>query len=228
MIATLLKKNQHLFGAIFEFELNEENTLPLDFTRENPLVTQDIIESSVSQEAFIVGQLKNAGARVGVGGYLEQRKLYQRGSIFNNDADPRNIHLGIDLWIKAGTNVYCPFDGEVFSLKNNEGTGDYGPTIILKHQLDGCEFYTLYGHLSTHSIWTINTGDHFSTGDKLCEIGNYPINGDWSPHLHFQILTNLDDFNDGDYPAVCTQANLAKFSMYCPNPNLMLQIPTLD
>ena len=228
MITALLKKNQHLFGSIFDFEFDVENSLALDFTRENPMVTQAIIESSASQEEFVVGQLRNAGARVGVGGYLEHRKLYQRGSIFDNNADPRNIHLGIDLWIEAGTSVFCPFEGEVFSLKNNEGTGDYGPTIILKHQLDGFEFYTLYGHLSMNSILNRNTGDHFSTGDKLCEIGNYPINGDWAPHLHFQILTNLDDFKDGDYPAVCTQANLAKFTENCPNPNLMLQIPNLD
>lgn len=228
MIASFLKKHQDQFGAIFDFNIDRSNSVALDFTKENTLITKEIIESSVSQADFVFDQIRNARARVGVGGYLEHRKLYQRGSIFDNNADPRNIHLGIDLWIEAGTAVFAPFDGEVFSLKDNKGTGDYGPTIILKHQLEETVFYTLYGHLSMDSIGDKKIGDSFATGDKLCEIGNYPINGDWAPHLHFQILTNLDDFNDGDYPAVCTQANLAKFSASCPNPNLMLRIPCLD
>lgn len=227
MIDSILKKHQSQFGDIFDFKIDASNAVALDFTKENPLITKDIIESAASQEVFVFDQIRNAGARVGVGGYLEHRKLYQRGSIFDNGAEARNIHLGIDLWIEAGTAVFAALDGEVFSLKDNKGTGDYGPTIVLKHDLEGTTFYTLYGHLSMDSIMDKQVGDRFSRGEKLCEIGNHPLNGDWAPHLHFQILTNLDDFNDGDYPAVCTLANLAKFTEFCPNPNLMLRIPVL-
>lgn len=128
----------------------------------------------------------------------------------------------------TGTTIFTPYEGEVFSVRNNAGTGDYGPTIILKHQLVGVEFYSLYGHLSLDSIQNVKQGDFFATGTPLCSLGNYPENGEWAPHLHFQLITNLDDFNDGDYPAVCTEADKAKFAEYCPNPNLMLKIPCLD
>ncbi len=228
MISSLLKKYQDQFGDIFDFKIDAENSVSLDFSKENSLITIDIIENSVAQEQFVFGQIKNASARVGVGGYLENRKLYQRGNIFDTEADSRSLHLGIDLWIEAGTTVNTPFDGVVFSVKDNSGTGDYGPTVILEHQLEHHIFYTLYGHLSLDTLTNVKVGDRFMTGHKLCKIGNYPDNGDWAPHVHFQILTNLDDFKYGDYPAVCTQANLAKFSGYCPNPNLVLQIPILD
>ncbi len=227
MIAAFLEKHQDRFADIFDFKITIENALPLDFSKGNDLVTTDIIESAIAQEAFVFGSIRDAFTRVGVGGYLEDRKLYQRGVIFDKKSTPRSVHLGIDLWIEAGTVVFAPFEGVVFSVKNNEGTGDYGPTIILEHNLDDHHFYTLYGHLSLDAL-TLKAGDRFSTGQKLCEIGNYPINGDWAPHLHFQILTNLDDFHDGDYPAVCIEEDRIKFSKYCPNPNLILRIPNLE
>jgi murein DD-endopeptidase MepM/ murein hydrolase activator NlpD len=228
MFSSILHNNQNRFANIFDFEMTFENALPLDFTQENPNISHEVIYDPAAQEQFINDQLKQANARVGVGGYLENRNLYTRSAIFDNEHDSRTIHLGIDLWIAVGTTIFTPFNGEVFSVKNNAGTGDYGPTIILKHQLDGVEFYTLYGHLSLDSIQKLHPGDFFETGAPLCQLGSSPENGEWAPHLHFQILTNLDDFNDGDYPAVCTKADQEKFANYCPNPNLILQIPSLS
>ena len=60
--------------------------------------------------------------------------------------DERNIHLGVDIWAKEGTKVLAALDGEIHSFKNNTNHGDYGPCIILKHQLEESVFYTLYGH----------------------------------------------------------------------------------
>ncbi len=228
MLSSILKSNQHRFASIFDFELAESNALPLDFTKQNPNISREVIYDPAAQEKFVRDQLQQANARVGVGGYLENRDLYTRSSIFDNEHDSRTIHLGIDLWIEAGTTIFAPYEGKVFSVKNNAGTGDYGPTIILQHQLDGMEFYSLYGHLSLDSINNLKTGDFFETGAPLCKLGKSPENGEWAPHLHFQLITNLDDFNDGDYPAVCTEADQAKFAKYCPNPNLILRIPVLD
>lgn len=228
MLAQLLLQHQHRFANIFNFEMTATNALPLDFTKENPTISREIIYDPAAQESFVNEQLQKANGRVGVGGYLENRNLYSRSALFDNAHDSRTVHLGIDLWIEAGTTVFTPYEGEVFSLKNNAGTGDYGPTIILKHQLEGVVFYTLYGHLSLDSIQKLQLGDFFETGAPLCKLGRSPENGEWAPHLHFQILTNLDDFNDGDYPAVCTEADQEKFAAYCPNPNLMLRIPILE
>lgn len=228
MLPETLKRNQHLFGDIFDFKMNDSNTLWLDMSRDNPNITSNVISNIQIQEEYVFSQIKQARANVGVGGYLENRNLYQRSSIFDNEHDSRTIHLGVDLWIESGTKVFAPFEGKVFSIENNAGVGDYGPTIILKHELEGEVFYSLYGHLSLNSISTLEKGDTFSTGDELCEIGNYPENGHWAPHLHFQLMTNMDDFNEGDYPAVCTESDKRKFSHCCPDPNLLLKIPVID
>jgi hypothetical protein len=37
-------------------------------------------------------------------------------------------------------------DGRVHSFQNNDSLGNYGPTIILEHQVEDLTFYTLYGH----------------------------------------------------------------------------------
>ena len=73
-------------------------------------------------------------AKVAYGGYLETRSIYQRSTYFNqeNPETERNIHLGVDLWIEAGTPIYAPLEGTLHSFKNNTNYGDYGPTIILK------------------------------------------------------------------------------------------------
>lgn len=143
MITDLLRDSQHLFGDIFDFKINAHNAVRLDLSKDNKSIRKEVIHNSKVQEEFITNQIKNAGARVGVGGYLENRSLYQRSPIFDEDHDARSIHLGIDLWIEAGTKVLAPYNGEVFSVKNNKGTGDYGPTLILKHSLGEIVFYTL-------------------------------------------------------------------------------------
>ena len=68
------------------------------------------------------------------------------------------MHIGLDLWIKAGTPVLSALDGKVHSFDFNAGFGDYGPTIILEHQLEDQTFYTLYGHLSLDSLDGLKIG----------------------------------------------------------------------
>ena len=78
----------------------------------------------------------------------------------------------MDLWIKAGTPVLAALDGKVHSFQYNNNLGDYGPTIILEHQLENHTFYTLYGHLSLESIASIKIGDFFTKGQQLATLGD--------------------------------------------------------
>ncbi len=155
---------------------------------------------------------------------FRKRNLYQRSTHFNNEStEERNIHLGIDLWSAAGSSVICPLDGIVHSFNNNTEIGDYGPTIILKHSIKKETFYTLYGHLSLESIENLKIGMPFKKGNQLATLGIAEINGDYAPHLHFQIIKNIGDYR-GDYPGVCSQSNLDFYKDNCPDPNLLLKI----
>jgi hypothetical protein len=40
-------------------------------------------------------------AKVAYGGYNEERNLYQRKLFKDEETEERNIHIGLDLWIKA-------------------------------------------------------------------------------------------------------------------------------
>ncbi|HJR99896.1 MAG TPA: peptidoglycan DD-metalloendopeptidase family protein [Flavobacterium sp.] len=175
-------------------------------------------------EDFIEAHLSNHNAKVAFGGYQEIRNLYRRSMVFKNEVtDERNIHIGLDLWIKAGTPVLAALDGEIHSFQNNTALGDYGPTIILKHTINGIIFHTLYGHLSLDSLKDKKEGQLVKKGESIATLGAPPINGDYAPHLHFQIIEDMQD-KKGDYPGVSSKKDLDFYIKNCPNPNLLLKI----
>ena len=138
-------------------------------------------------------------------------------------AEPRRLHLGIDIWGKPHTKVMAPVDAIVHSFAFNNAFGDYGATIILTHNIEGQTFYTLYGHLSLNSIKNIQEGEHIKKGDVFAEFGIPFENGQWPPHLHFQIILDMDR-NKGDYPGVCKYSEKESYLSNCPNPDLILQM----
>jgi murein DD-endopeptidase MepM/ murein hydrolase activator NlpD len=162
---------------------------------------------------------------VAFGGYLEKRNIYDRSEYFKNQSkeEQRNIHLGIDLWCKKETKVLAVLEGEIHSFNFNKNHGDYGPTIILKHQIKNEVFYTLYGHLSIVSIENIKIGDRVLQGETIGFLGDSSVNGDYAPHLHFQIIRDLEG-NFGDYPGVSSEEKKAFYQKNCPNPNLLLKL----
>ena len=197
--------------------------LVLDFSANNPDPTHIDLTNTVTFSDYVFGKL---GAAVGVGGYNEHRAIYHRSTHFLQTEEPRVIHLGIDLWAEAGTPVFAPLDGIVHSFKDNNNFGDYGPTIILEHEDDGKALYSLYGHLTRQSLEGLFEGKVIKAGEKIAEIGPYPENGDWPPHLHFQLMTDMLGQN-GDFPGVCSLSDRDKFLAICPDPNRFLNIPDL-
>lgn len=163
-------------------------------------------------------------AKVAYGGYNEKRSLYKRSTIFKDDNSPeRDIHIGLDLWSPAGTPVLAALDGKVHSFNCNAGIGNYGPTLLLEHDLEGAAFYTLYGHLSLESVAELEIGQTVKASQQIGTLGNATVNGDYAPHLHFQLIRDIAD-NFGDYPGVCSEQQLPFYLDNCPDPNLLLKI----
>lgn len=163
------------------------------------------------------------------GGYLEPRPIYTSdtyGRIGNNGPESRSIHLGIDFWFDAGTAVHSLFDAEVIAAVNDAGEKEYGGMVILKHKENDLEFFTLYGHLSVSSALKHSKGDKLMKGDKIGELGDYPENGNWAPHLHFQIMLNLLDY-EIDFPGVAYPNEIDIWTSLCPDPNLLFKIEGL-
>ena len=198
--------------------------IALDLSVSNENLINKKLATAKDYEQFIQNYLEKNNAKIAFGGYLETRNLYQRSSVFKNqNTEERNIHIGLDLWINESAPIYAALDGKIHSFKNNQALGDYGPTIILEHHISNFTFYTLYGHLSIDSLLDKKIGDLVKQGQQIANLGLPPINGDYAPHLHFQIIIDIEN-NFGDYPGVCSLNKLDFYSKNCPDPNLLLKI----
>ncbi|HSB09276.1 MAG TPA: aminotransferase class III-fold pyridoxal phosphate-dependent enzyme [Blastocatellia bacterium] len=176
--------------------------------------------------ASIFRRMKEAGARVGIGRYDEARLLYTSEVFATAGGESRTIHIGLDLFMQAGSPVFAPLKGVIHSFANNDAPLDYGPTIILEHEVDGgrAKFFTLYGHLSEDSLEGLCPGKPIRRGDRIASIGAPPTNGGWPPHLHFQIITDMLGMR-GDFPGVAPASQREVWLSICPDPNLILGIP---
>ncbi len=164
------------------------------------------------------------------GGYLEPRPIYTTSSydkIGNKGRESRSIHLGIDFWLPAATPVHALFDGEVVAAINDAGDKEYGGLVILRHWEGGLEFYTLYGHLSVASATGHTLGARLKTGDLIGVLGDWPGNGNWVPHLHFQLMLSMLDYKT-DFPGVGYFNQLKVWKSLCPDPNLLFKVKGLS
>ncbi len=204
-------------------EPNQDNTLLLDLTENNPDIQNSANSATEMLGQYIFDRMRAQQAIYAYGGYLEDRAVYRRSSLFGEPGvDSRSIHLGTDLWAAAGTPVYLPLDGYVHSFQNNAQHGDYGPTIIIGHHLQEISFFTLYGHLTKGSLDGIETLMPLKAGQLLCHIGDAPENGDWPPHLHFQIITDMKG-KTGDFPGVAYPREKHDYQKICPDPAVFFQ-----
>lgn len=176
-------------------------------------------------ERHIARHLEDRHADIGVGGYGEVRPFYTSDAYQvegNGGVQWRTVHLGIDIWTSAGTKVYAPLDGVIHSYANNHGNCNYGPTLIVRHNVTAeLIFYTLYGHLSLDSLDNVEIGMPVTQGQCIAYIGDRHVNGRWPPHLHFQVL--LDDLGcEGDFPGVAYPHNRESWMSICPDPSILL------
>lgn len=219
-----LKRIQKSTGLPLDSSIPQTAYFPIDLSAERTKASHVNTNSSLELGIYIDRLLSENNATVGYGGYLETRSIYNRSGTFKTagaSENDRNIHLGIDFWATAGTAVVAPLAGTVESVQNNLGIGDYGPTVILKHEIDELTFYTLYGHLSRSCLDHLKVDTSLNKGDRIGELGNSAINGDYPPHLHFQLIHDLGDWV-GDYPGVCSIVELDFYRNNCPDPQLIL------
>lgn len=182
-----------------------------DAAAESASSSADASSSSSTGPAYAAqyGRSQRRLARLGWGRYMEDRILYQSehftggsdkaGASADADADAsgaagasaaapaapaqeaRTLHLGVDLEAPPCTPVYAPLDGVVHSWARNTQDLDYGPTVVLRHEIEveegemgqdevcssgsGAEakaakpkrrvvFYSLYGHLTLSTIYS--------------------------------------------------------------------------
>ncbi len=193
----------------------------LNLTSSNPDLSAGIFTDTLRFSDFVNGVISKSGARYAIGGYNEYRDIYSRSHVFDavSGEEPRRRHLGLDIWSVAGTKVLAPINAVVHSTGQNMNDGDYGATMILQHELSGNFFYTLYGHIQLKDL-AREPGTKIKCGEHFCSFGFPEENGNWPPHLHFQVIKDIGNYR-GDYPGVCSEADKKFYLGNCPDPDLI-------
>jgi len=153
----------------------------------------------------------------GIGRYNEKRTNMYETELFEGE---RNVHMGIDIWAPVGKPVYSFYDGTVAYMRDNDNPGDYGPTIVIRYELDGNLLYGLYGHLSRESLEMVAEDDQVKKGQQIATLGDKDVNGGWAPHLHFQL--SVEDPEEADMAGVVAEENRAQALQKYPDPRLVL------
>jgi len=225
-IEEILENYRAQFAPVVPFQPGYDRLVQLDFTVTNTELRGEMLNDMGKFCDYINQKLIRAGAKYGIGGYNEHRSVYSRSPVFDAEKtgeEPRRLHLGTDIWGNAGTAVMAPLDSVVHSFAFNDHFGDYGTTIILSHMLGGINFYTLYGHLGLDSIRDLQEGKPIQKWEVFANFGIPEENGHWPPHLHFQVIKDLQGWK-GDYPGVCKFTERETYLQNCPDPDLLLQL----
>ena len=193
----------------------------IDLSAGNKELAKLDVVNTAAIDAYIMQELEKQGTAGAIGGYLENRLLYLRSDVFAGE-EHRTLHLGVDIWLPAGAPIYAVLPGKVHSFADNANFGDYGPTIILEHYLEGVQFYSLYGHLSRESLAALKEGQKVEAGEQISTLGNEAENGNWPPHLHFQLMLDMEG-RKGDFPGVGAPSRKNYYALLCPDPNLLLR-----
>jgi len=155
-------------------------------------------------------------SRFTVGRYDEDRAIYTT-PLF---AGGRRVHMGIDLGAAAGTAVHVFAPGRLFCQGLNPSEGDYGPTIITHHVLDGSDLWVLHGHLSLESLELRTPGCPVEPGEVLGWIGGEEVNGGWPPHVHVQL--SREEPETHDMPGAVSLEDREAARKRYPDPRLIL------
>lgn len=221
-LITTLKQYRGYFGPVLPASIQWGQAVVLDMN--NPY-WQDAASCSLEELISRTSELLlSHQAVLAIGQYAEDRRyLYKRSELFYQDNDYRSVHLGVDLVMATTCPIYTPYPAVVHSFADNNNPGDYGPTIILKHELGECCFYSLYGHLARRSLESIYQGQSLGKGECFAYLGEPSENGGWPVHLHFQIIDDIGEWYGG-YPGVVQPHAQQAWLANCPDPNLILNI----
>ena len=219
------KSNQIFLKTIFP-TVTSEKIVNLDMSVGSTLLGNISEYNDPEVSEFKLKQFqKHHPKTILLNGYLETRPFYTTDAFKsegNNGPEYRTVHLGTDFWVPAETPVHAPFDAIVKVIHHNNYDKDYGPMIILEHSFEGDSFYTLYGHLTLSSLDILKPGQAVKQGDLIAYIGSPSENGNWAPHLHFQIILDLLGNNE-NFNGVALPAKVDVWKSICPNPNLIFK-----
>ncbi len=183
------------------------------------VISQDIWKNQQKLNAHMFNALAQHNTQWGVCGYLEERKLLL-ADCPQMVEEQRFYHLGLDVILPLNTPLCAPLDATVVEAYYEQGKGNYGGLVLLRHQIADETFYSLYGHLNAQKLPVIGT--QLKSGEVFGFVGDFSENGDWFYHTHVQILTEKSYRGGWISKGYCAQKDLPTINEYCPNPCFLI------
>lgn len=224
-LAAWLAEHQKEFASIID----------VDFTRHTPCVLDLGIGSTLlgadperGREGAIADELRRTGTAVGIGRHDEARfvaNAYRSIGMDHPVGEVATVHIGVDVFTRAGTVVHAPLDAIVHAIACGEDGHTGGARVVLRHQSnDATDFFTMYRHLAPESVSALSEGQRIKRGQAIGSLVSSARNGDQSSHLHFQAIADLLD-RGVDFPDMVPAAERPIWKALSPDPNLILGIP---
>ncbi|MCV9907581.1 aminotransferase class III-fold pyridoxal phosphate-dependent enzyme [Brucella sp. HL-2] len=132
---------------------------------------------------------------LGIGSWGEKRTVYTDKAFESHfiKGQRRIHHLGVDLFMPAGTPLYTPLAATVISVEIEYEPLGYGGLVKLEHRPEGCPpFVTLWGHMAHEALERLRPGQKLLAGNLVGHMGDIHENGGWTPHLHFGMTTDVN------------------------------------
>ena len=212
-------------ASLFDIDIKLEPRLLVSIKEGAP--GMEVADDPYAYSDWLSAEMCRQGATYAIGLYGEVRTCYSTEA-FTNAACPerRSQHLGLDVFLPAGTPLYAPLAGRVYSVVDNAGHLDYGGTVILEHQAGagGPAFYTLYGHLARKTLEILAEGQSVAAGELIGTLGEPAENGGWAPHVHFQIMTDMLGMS-GHFHGAGEPSLWPVWQKICLDPNLLIGLP---
>ena len=224
VIVDWLTANRSQIAPIFAGGVHTRPRMIVSFAEGAP--GGELTDNAEQYSAWLRAELEKNRADFAIGLYAEDRTCYKGEQfIVAGSSKARSTHLGIDIFIDAETPIHAPLSGTVYTLRSNNIRYDYGTLLILEHHTDdGTPFYTLYGHLANKTGELFSEGESVAAGDVIGYIGAPHENGQWAPHLHFQIMTTMLGLRE-NFDGAAEPDRMDIWSQICPDPNAIFQFP---
>jgi murein DD-endopeptidase MepM/ murein hydrolase activator NlpD len=203
-----------LFGSALKGEPHV-----FDFSSANPATLSYDPANFQAFQSAVYGELERSGKVWGLGKYLEERKNILR-NFPQILSEGRIYHAGLDITSLPGTPLFAPLDSVVYATGKEEGIGNYGGFVILRHAQDDVHFYSFYGHLNSHHI--VSEGKRVAAGERFAVIGDGADSGGWFTHTHLQMITEEARRRDRMFHGYVSKADLETIDTLFPDPSRLL------
>jgi 4-aminobutyrate aminotransferase-like enzyme/Ser/Thr protein kinase RdoA (MazF antagonist) len=188
-----IDRHQAVLASVLDVAPRLQNKALVPFGRpDDPIAKASIGGDAEAAERIWLARAAADHVSLGLGPWGEDRPVYTADAFRSTliEGARRSLHLGLDLFAPAETNIRAPLAGKVIDIYVSATPQDYGHAILLEHTPEaGVTFYSLWGHLSAATAAALKLGDIVPAGAVFAQMGKPAENGGWQPHVHIQLVT---------------------------------------